>query len=99
MLTGPRADIFGKFFSNDANVSLVDEIRTERAVPASREYLFMLARVLLAVFAALALAFLLEYLDDTVPGGAALEKVVGLPLLAEIPGASDGRGGRGGSLS
>ncbi|MBN1992400.1 MAG: hypothetical protein JW953_06820 [Anaerolineae bacterium] len=53
--------------------------------PALTRRLDLPVRLLLALAAGIALAFLLDYLDDSVRGGSELE-AMGIPVLAEIPG-------------
>jgi capsular polysaccharide biosynthesis protein len=85
VLTDPQSSFYQLFVTYNPTVTLVDEVRAEAAVPASRVALYMLLRVLLALVAGLGLAFLLEYLDDTVRSAREVESVTGLPVLAEIP--------------
>ena len=91
LLTDPQSQYVKPFVSYNPNISLVDAIRPEPAIPASRAYVYMLLRVVLALVAGLGLAFLLEYLDDSVRSARELETAAGLPVLAEIPAARSGR--------
>lgn len=101
VLTDPKSSFFQYFVSYSPTVTLIDEVRAEAAAPASRAYLYLLLRVLLALVAGLGLAFLLEYLDDTVRDAREVERALGLPVLAEVPAvrrngspASSAPGGR-----
>lgn len=85
VLGDPKAQIYQALVSYSPAVTLVDEVRAEAAVPVSRLVLYMVLRVVLALVAGLGLAFLLEYLDDTVRNAREVESVTGLPVLAEIP--------------
>ncbi|MHB9089943.1 MAG: YveK family protein [Chloroflexota bacterium] len=90
LLTDPRSEYVKPFVTYNPSISQVDPIRPEPAIPPSRAYLYMVLRVLLALVAGLGLAFLLEYLDDSVRGAREVE-AAGLPVLAEIPAATGGR--------
>jgi capsular polysaccharide biosynthesis protein len=46
-------------------------------------------RTLLGLVVGIALAFLLHYLDDTIRDRADLERALGLPVMAELPGGRE----------
>ena len=54
--------------------------------PSLRQRLDLPLRTILALVAGIGLAFLLDYLDDTIRGRTDIE-ALGLPILAEIPQA------------
>lgn len=91
LLTDPNSSFYAMFVSYNPSVTLVDEIKAEPAAGASRALLFVVLRVVLALVAGLGLAFLLEYLDDTLRSAREVEALTGLAVLAEIPA---GRGTR-----
>jgi len=68
----------------DAKVYLLDGPNIAPVGPSLRQRLDIPLRVALALVAGLALAFLLEYLDDTVRDAADME-ALGIPVLGEIP--------------
>ena len=68
-----------------ALITVIDEPSVPAANPASlTEQLNVPVRLILALAAGLALAFLLDYLDDSVRGKAELE-ALGITVLAEVP--------------
>jgi capsular polysaccharide biosynthesis protein len=68
-----------------ALINVIDEPAPPAANPASlTQRLNLPVRLLLALAAGLALAFLLDYLDDSVRGRSELE-ALGIPVLAEVP--------------
>jgi len=75
---------FAQLATDEAAVAVIDP-PTIHAVGASlRQRLDLPLRLLLALAAGVGLAFLLEYLDDSVRGRADLA-ALGLPVLGEIP--------------
>jgi capsular polysaccharide biosynthesis protein len=91
LLTDPQTEYFKLFVSYSPTITLVDEPLVEAATAPSRALLFLMLRAALGLIAGLGLAFLLEYLDDTVRTAREAEAVTGLPVLGEIPkrGASE----------
>lgn len=70
--------------AQNAALAVIDPPALTPVGPGLRQKLDLPLRALLALAAALALAFLLDYLDESVRDGQDLERL-GLPLLAEIP--------------
>jgi hypothetical protein len=83
-LTESSADFFGQFSADEADIRLIDPPAIAVVGPPAREQLDLPLRVLLALAAGAALAFLLDYLDRSVRDRTDIEKL-GLPILAEIP--------------
>ena len=79
----------GKYFaqlgSEGAEVHLIDEPQVIQAQPSLREKLDLPLRGVLALVTGLGLAFLWDYLDDTVRSAQEVESL-GLRVLGEIPG-------------
>ena len=65
------------------------------AGPGTRSLLDLLLRGLVGLFAGLALAFLLDYLDDTIRDSRDVETLLGVPTLGEIPGERKSLLGKG----
>jgi len=87
LLTDPSAQstYFGLFSNRSESVSITDAPRIV-AQPAGRNAaLNVAARALVGLALGVALAFLVEYLDDTIRPDEARE-LFGCPVLAEIPG-------------
>ncbi|GHO43132.1 YveK family protein [Ktedonospora formicarum] len=63
--------------------------------PASNRPLLLLALVFVALLIGIALAFLMEYLDDRVRSKEELEDLLQLPIIGEIPRASVAEKGQG----
>ncbi len=78
----------GEFFpqlgSQEARLVLIDPPTVYPIGPSLREKLDLPLKLVLALGAGIALAFLLDYLDDTIRSGRELEKI-GLKVLGEIP--------------
>lgn len=83
-LTEGSADFFAQFTPAEADIRLIDTPAIGRVGRPAREQLGIPLRVLLALAAGVALAFLLDYLDDSVRDRSDLERL-GLPLVGEIP--------------
>jgi len=83
-LTGGSADFFGQFSAEEADIRLIDPPVIGRVGRPAREQLDLPLRILLALAAGLGLAFLLDYLDDSVRDRADLERL-GLAVLGEVP--------------
>jgi capsular polysaccharide biosynthesis protein len=63
----------------------------------SRSLVDLGLRGVLGLLAGLALAFLIDYLDDTFRARADVERALGLPVLGEVPVGSSGARQRGGA--
>lgn len=75
--------------TSGALINVIDEPAPPAANPPSlTQRLNLPVRLLLALAAGLALAFLLDYLDDTVRGRSELEGL-DIPVLAEVPRKGD----------
>lgn len=72
--------------ADKAAFSLIDGVSLDTiSSSTSREILYAIVRVLIGVVVALALAFLLEYLDRSLRDESDAERVLGLPVLGAIP--------------
>ncbi|MHB1417680.1 MAG: YveK family protein [Chloroflexota bacterium] len=91
LLLDPQGNYFKMFADYEPTLTVVDEGTPVPAGTASRVYLYMLLRVALALIAGLGLAFLLEYLNDTVRNSREVETATGLRVLGEIPPARYGQ--------
>ena len=78
------ADFFGQFSASEADIRLIDPPVISAVAPPAREQLDLPLRVVLALAAGVALAFLLDYLDDSVRERAELEHM-GFIVLGEVP--------------
>ena len=76
---------FAQLGSEGAEIHLIDEPQVSQAHPSLRERLDLPLRGVVALLTGLGLAFLLDYLDDTVRSAEELESL-GLRVLGEIPG-------------
>jgi capsular polysaccharide biosynthesis protein len=83
-LTQSSADFFGQFSAQEADIRLIDPPAIGAVGRPAREQLDLLLRILLALAAGVALAFLLDYLDDSVRDRMDLERI-GLEVLGEVP--------------
>jgi capsular polysaccharide biosynthesis protein len=83
-LTERSADFFGQFSAEEADIRLIDPPAIGRVGRSAREQLDLPLRILLALAAGIGLAFLLDYLDDSVRDRTDLERL-GLPVLGEVP--------------
>jgi capsular polysaccharide biosynthesis protein len=83
-LTESSAAFFGQFSADEADIRLIDPPVVGAVGRPAREQLDLPLRVLLALAAGAALAFLLDYLDRSVRSRTDVEKL-GLTILAEIP--------------
>lgn len=75
---------FAELGSSAASVAIIDHPSVSLVAPSLRERLDIPIRVALALFAGVALAFLLEYLDTSVRDGQDAQ-ALGLAVLGEIP--------------
>jgi len=85
MLTMPDNAYFAAISAQNPLVTVVDPPALIGGTPASRIGLDIAIRTLLGLFTGIALAFLLDYVDDTVRGRQDLEEQLGLVVLGEIP--------------
>ncbi len=83
-LTQSSADFFAQFSAAEADIRLIDAPVIQRVGRSPREQLDLPLRLVLALAAGVALAFLWDYLDDAVRDRADLERL-GLAVLGEIP--------------
>lgn len=89
-------DYFPQLAGVDARAVLIDGPGIGEVGPGLRDRLDLPIRLLIALAAGIALAFLWDYLDDSLRSRAEVE-ALGVPLLAEIPRQSGrGRSGRRG---
>ncbi len=79
-----RLKYYGQADGGDAAIGVIDRAYVAPSNTAMLALNFAL-RVLAALVLGIVLAFLLDYLDDTVRGRADVEKAVGLPVLGSIP--------------
>jgi capsular polysaccharide biosynthesis protein len=85
-LTASGADFFGQFSADEADIRLIDPPVIGVVGRPAREQLDLPLRALLALAAGIALAFLLDYLDDSVRDRMDLERL-GVDVLGEVPRA------------
>lgn len=82
------ADEGGKYFAQvgieDIHLTLIDEPAIGQVPPDLRQRLDLPLRLALALVAGVALAFFLDYLDDSVRDRSELE-ALGIPVLGELP--------------
>jgi len=83
-LTQSSADFFAQFSAEEADIRLIDPPVISRIGRPAREQLDLPLRILLALTAGVALAFLLNYLDEYVRDRTDLERL-GLTVLGEVP--------------
>jgi capsular polysaccharide biosynthesis protein len=83
-LTESGDDFFGQFSAEEADIRLIDPPVVSAVGRPARDQLDLPLRVVLALAAGLALAFLLHYLDRSVRERAEVE-ALGLTVLSEIP--------------
>lgn len=82
-------DPTGKLFSSVVNfqpqLAVTADISVGEASGPNRALLYLALRVVLGILGGLGLAFLLEYLDDSLRTAKEVVHATGLPVLAEIP--------------
>ena len=83
-LTESSADFFSQFSADEADIRLIDPPAVGAVGRPAREQLDLPLRLLLALFAGIALAFLADYLDTSVRDRTDLERL-GLEVLGEVP--------------
>ncbi|OQX17591.1 MAG: hypothetical protein BWK76_10325 [Desulfobulbaceae bacterium A2] len=67
------------------NVSVLEEAVTPTSPAKPKKRLNLMLAMVLGLFGGVALAFFVEYLDNTVKSGEELEERYGLPLLGQVP--------------
>jgi capsular polysaccharide biosynthesis protein len=85
-LSQRSADFFGQFSASEAEIRLIDPPVVGTVGRPAREQLDLPLRLVLALAAGVGLAFLLDYLDDSVRNREELERI-GLVVLGEVPQA------------
>ena len=83
-LTQHSADFFAQFSAPEADIRLIDPPVVGIVPPPARKQLDLPLRVALALAAGIGLAFLLDYLDDSVRDRRELEQM-GFIVLGEVP--------------
>ena len=83
-LTESSADFFGQFSAAEADIRLIDPPTIGAVGRPAREQLDLPLRILLGLAVGLVLAFLLDYLDNSVRSRNELE-ALGVTVLGEIP--------------
>lgn len=84
-----EGDYFPQLSGVEARAVLIDGPGIGEVGPGLRDRLELPIRLLIALVAGVALAFLWDYLDDSIRSRAEVE-ALGVPLLAEIPRRSGG---------
>lgn len=79
-------DYFAQLNSDQAMIRVLDEPVAQAEMGTLRRILEIGLRTLVGFLAAVGLAFLLHYLDPTVRNAREAEQLLGLPVLAELPG-------------
>ncbi len=79
------SDYFAQLDTQDAMIRVLDDPAAQAEMGRLRLALEILLRTSVGFLAALALAFLLHYLDPSVRSTDEAEKLLGLPVLAEVP--------------
>ncbi len=74
-----------RYFARSGVVSVLSEPRVVPVAPPLREQLDLPLRVILGVMAGLGLAFLFDYLDDSVRSVDEAEMLLNVPVMGEIP--------------
>lgn len=85
-LTDRSADFFSQFSATEADIRVIDPPVISPVAPPARQQLDLPLRIVLALAAGIALAFVLDYLDDSVRDETDLEPL-GLPVLGKLPRA------------
>jgi capsular polysaccharide biosynthesis protein len=83
-LTQHSADFFAQFSASEADIRVIDPPVVSVVAPPARKQLDLPLRVALALAAGIGLAFLLDYLDDSVRSRQELEQM-GFLVLGEVP--------------
>jgi capsular polysaccharide biosynthesis protein len=83
-LAAQNAKYFAQLGSQRATVTIIDGPDVAPVTPGLRERLDIFIRAAIAFAAGVVLAFILDYLDDSVRGASDVEKI-GLKVMGEIP--------------
>ena len=83
-LTEGSANFFGQFSASEADIRLIDPPVVSQVGRSPRAQLDLPLRILLAALAGLALAFLLDYLDQSVRDRTDLQPL-GIDIVGEVP--------------
>ena len=83
-----------RYFARSGVVSVIEAPRVEPVAPPLRRQLDLPLRLVLGLLAGLGLAFLLDYLDDSIRTPAEAEEVLGAPVMGEIPAGRRGTRGK-----
>jgi len=75
---------FAQLTTENTVISLIDPPAVVKVAPSLRQRLDLPLRLILALFLGIVLAFLLDYIDDTVRHRADLEQL-GIVILAQVP--------------
>lgn len=78
-------EYFAQLDSEQAQITMLDDPAAERDMGTLRRLIEIALRTAVGFLAAVALAFLLNYLDPTVRSSHEAEQLLGLPVLAELP--------------
>ncbi|MGE5619286.1 MAG: YveK family protein [Sphingomonadaceae bacterium] len=78
-------DFFAQLDSENAVIQMLDDPVAEAEMGTMRKLIEIGLRTIVAFLAAIGLAFLLHYLDPTVRDSQEAERLLGLPVLAELP--------------
>lgn len=84
-LNAHAKDYFGQLNADNAMIRVLDEPAAQAEMGTLRKLIEVGLRTVVGFLAALALAFLLNYLDPTVRNYQEAERLLGLPVLAELP--------------
>ena len=76
---------FAELQSQGAMLSVIDDTAAQPAMSSARRVLEIGLRTVVGLLGAVALAFLLHYIDPTMRTAADAERQLNLPVLAEIP--------------
>ena len=78
-------DYFAQLSTGDAMMRVIDDPKAEPEMGLLRRILEIVLRTAVGFLAAVGLAFLLNYLDPTLRSREETERVLELPVLAEVP--------------
>jgi capsular polysaccharide biosynthesis protein len=78
-------EYFAQLDSDRAQITQLDDPQAQRDMGTLRRLVEIGLRTTVGFMAAVALAFLLHYLDPTVRSAGEAERLLGLPVLAELP--------------
>jgi len=78
-------EYFAQLDSDQAQIAVLDDPAAQRDMGGLRRLIEIGLRTTVGFLAAVALAFLLHYLDPTVRSRQEAEQILGLPVLAELP--------------